>query len=396
MKQLLTLLFTITFTTTTFCQISFEKGYFINTVGIKTDCLIKNIDWSNTPKTFEYKLSDESKVIQNTIRFVKEFGIYGSAKYIKYTVDIAPQTVGALSEKRAPQYLTKTVFLKTLIEGKANLYLYKDTDSKKFFYSLNKETPIQLIYKRYKADEVNIGTNNYFRQQLINTFKCDAIKKNVLENLSYNEKSLTKVITQYNTCFGESSTSFQKERKKGTLFNFNLRPGINSTSFNVDRQGGSFDFGYQTNFRFGIESEIIFPFNKNKWTFIVEPTYQSYKASREGQSPFGLLSQDSSIDYKSIELVTGLRHYFYLNQNLKLFVNASYSLFSVNLNSTVRFTRTEFKIEPSGNFVFGGGLKYNRYSLEIRYLADKELIRNFLFIDSTYKGASLVFGYTLF
>ena len=258
-----------------------------------------------------------------------------------------------------------------------------------------------MIYKRYKADEVNIGTNNYFRQQLINTFKCDAIKKNVLENLSYNEKSLTKVITQYNTCFGSTSASFQKERKKGALFNFNLRPGIRSASYVIKGQRGTsaelIDFGNQTSFRFGIESEFIFPFNKNKWTFIAEPTYQSYKSSVEGDTPFGsLLSQDSSIDYKSIELVTGLRHYFFLNQNLKLFVNASYTLFSVNLNSTISLIGIEFDVKPTGNFVFGGGLKYNRYSLEIRYLTDKDLLRVPQYANSVYNGASLVFGYTLF
>jgi len=43
-------------TSSSFSQINFEKGYFIDNLGAKTDCYIKNIDWNLNPDTFDYKL----------------------------------------------------------------------------------------------------------------------------------------------------------------------------------------------------------------------------------------------------------------------------------------------------------------------------------------------------
>jgi hypothetical protein len=55
MKNLLltALLFLFSFS---YAQITFEKGYFINNSGDRTECFIKNIDWRDNPTKFEYKM----------------------------------------------------------------------------------------------------------------------------------------------------------------------------------------------------------------------------------------------------------------------------------------------------------------------------------------------------
>ena len=396
MKKIVLLFAVLIFNINAFSQINFQKGYFINSAGIKTECLIKNIDWSNTPDQFQYKLNDSSDVLKNDIHFISEFGIYDEAKYVRHTVELAKQSTN-LSNERVPKYTTKKLFLKTLIEGKAKLFLYKDAYSKKFFYSIDNETPQQLIYKRYKTNNSSIGTNNYFRQQLINNLKCDIVKKNVLENLSYNEKELSKVITAYNTCFGSTTTSFQKTRKKGALFNLNIRFGANSASYDISRRGRAIDFGNNTAFRFGIESEIIFPINKNKWALIIEPTYQSYEATSSSRVLFGSTGE-SSVDYKSIELSLGIRHYFFLTNKSKLFVNLAY-VNDFSFDSTVNLGNDSFvfDVRSTNSFAFGAGFKHSKYSLELRYISDRNLFRNEDFaFDQSYSSLALALGYTIF
>ena len=62
MKKILTLLCSFIFAINSFAQIEFEKGYIVDTLNVKTDCLIKNVDWRSTPSAFEYKLTEDSEI----------------------------------------------------------------------------------------------------------------------------------------------------------------------------------------------------------------------------------------------------------------------------------------------------------------------------------------------
>lgn len=116
-----------------FCQISYsqvyyEKGYYIDDNNQKVDCLIKNVDWKNSPTEFDYKLSDADNPQRLTIQSVKEFCIYNSVKYIKSTVNIdkSSDQTSSLSLEKNPIFQVEVLFLKVLIEGKANLYSFED------------------------------------------------------------------------------------------------------------------------------------------------------------------------------------------------------------------------------------------------------------------------------
>ena len=138
-----TLLFlTLTFFTSfTFSQNSFDKAYFVNNAGERIECFIKNKDWLYNPDEFEYKVSlDVEKKVEN-IKRVKEFGIYNKLKYVRFTVEIdrSSDNITTLSKERRPIFNKETLFLKMLIEGKANLYSYTDNKGglKRFFYNVN-------------------------------------------------------------------------------------------------------------------------------------------------------------------------------------------------------------------------------------------------------------------
>jgi len=151
---------------TTYChsQISFEKGYFIDNLNEKTECLIKNIAWKNNPTELEYKLSENGQVNVKTIRYVKEFGIYDKSKYTRYQVDIdrSSTALSNLSTDRRPEFKEERLFLKVLVEGDATLFLYEDGSLRRFFYSFENSEVEQLVYKNYKSADFQVKENTEY------------------------------------------------------------------------------------------------------------------------------------------------------------------------------------------------------------------------------------------
>lgn len=403
MKNPLLIILTVILSTHCYSQISFEKGYYIDNNEQKIECLIKNIDWKNNPTEFEYKLSEDSEQKKETIQYVKEFGVYNYSKYIRSTVNIdrSSENVEKLSTVRNPIFKEEILFLKVLVEGKSNLYQYEDVNLVRYFYRKDNTDNIeQLIYKSYKISETQIAENIGFKQQLLLNLKCENIKTEDIKNLKYHKDYLVKIFIKYNQCGTSEVINFAEKQKKD-LFNLNLRLGLNSSSLaihNLTNSGdifignyGDVDFGNKIGFRIGTEAEFIFPFNKNKWAIIVEPTYQYFKSEKK------LSTLNTKADYKSIELPIGVRHYFFINNNSKLFINASYILDFTN-NSTIFYnSNTILEITKSTNLGFGIGYKQNdKYSIELRYLTNRALLQQYESYYSDYKTVSLIFGYSIF
>lgn len=408
-KKLLTTLLVI-LTINCFAQIKFENGYYISDSNQKTECLIKNIDWKSNPTQFEYKLAEGDEIKTETIKTVKEFGVYDLAKFVRETVDIDRSSVNIqeLSRERNPIFKEETLFLRVLVEGDYNLYEYADANLKRFFYN-NKDTKIQqLVYKQYMAlhnydnkPALNMATkNNYYQQQLFNDLKCPTITLNKVEKVQYRRDDLLKFFTEYNQCNNSEPTYVQQKPKRNKV-DLTIRPRINSSSLSIDNKAHNrYDDQYDTqvNFGFGLEGEFYLPYNKNKWSIIVEPTYQTYTAEKITGSRMNYIAK---VDYTSIELPVGLRHYFYISPKSKIFVNGTYS-YIFRLDSNITFTSVNgatveyLEVEPNKNFAFGAGYKYNdKLSVEVRYNT-RHILDNYFEWLTNFKSVSLIVGYTIF
>lgn len=396
MKKYLLLLFFTILSAPCFSQISFQKGYYINNNGQKTECEIKNLDWKNNPTEFEYRLSQNTEIYNISIEFVKEFGVYNYSKYTRRVINI-DKSYNNLSTNGHIVNNEKNLFLKVLVEGKSNLYQYEDKDILIFFYSNdNLDSIQQLLYKdfNYNSTGNSIIDNNRFRQQLFNEFKCDKIKVNEIEKISYEKDDLVNFFVQYNQCNNSEQITF-KEKQNKDLFNLTFRPRLNNSSlsiFNVTKESfRDADFGSKIGFGFGIEAEFILNFGKNKWAIIAEPTYQYYKSEKQ------LPTLTAGADYKSIELPVGIRHYFFLNNNAKWFVNGTFTI-DVPSNSYIKYNSAILmEISTSTNLGFGIGYKQNdKYSLEIRYQTKRNVVNDYALWGSDYRTLSVIFGYSIF
>jgi len=395
MKKFLLLLLTAIFVTNAYAQIIFEKGYYVNNSDEKVDCLIKNMDWKDNPTEFSYKLRETSDKEKATIETVKEFGIYNGSKYLrsKVKIDRSSESILDLSEVRNPIFIEEVLFLTVLIESKASLYEYIDGNLVRYFYSKDNSAIEQLIYKSYKSSQMDISRNNKYKQQLWNDLKCSTITMNKVENVKYKKKSLVRFFVKYNECNNETFINFGKKPKRD-LFNLNIRPSFNRSSLLIQNNISSnrnVDFGNKLGFRFGVEAELIAPFNKNKWAFLIEPTYQSFKSELEATP------RNSKVEYQSIELLVGLRHYFFLSKRSKIFLNSSF-VFDLSRNSFVEVSSgADLNIATRNNLAVGLGYKYNdKFSVEARYQTNRELLGGYVYWSSDYNTASIIFGYSIF
>lgn len=402
MKELLFLALSMMLGIQSFSQIAFEKGYFIDDSNHKTECLIKNNDWKNNPNEFEYKLAHDTIAQKIAVGSVKEFGIDGVSKYVTTIVKIdrSRNELNNLSSEKKPKFQEEQLALKVLIEGMASLYLYEDVNLRRYFYQLKDSEIKQLVYKRYLIDK-NIAQNNDFRQQLLMDLKCQAIELKDVKLLNYTQRDLERIFIKYNECESSSFINYESEQKKD-LFNLSFRPGLNYS--NLRLQGfREIDFDHQFNFRFGIEAEFILPFNKNKWGMTIEPTYQQFESGKTTEVNYvsgGILV--SKVNYQSIELPIGVRHYFFLNDQSKIFIDLSYIL-DYQVNSFIKNTRFDgtevesLEINSRRNLGLGIGYKYrDKYSLSMRYQTRREILSNYLSFDSGYETFSVIFGYSIF
>lgn len=415
MKKQLFLLLAILTNINMFAQIEFEKGYFINNSNQKIECFIKNIDWLENPIDFKYNLSEESNYETADIKYVKEFGIYGTSKYIRNRVEIdrSSNNLNSLSRTSVPIFDEEELFLKVLVEGNANLYEYVDGDLTRYFYSVENSKIKQLVYKEYLKnidDKITdnrdvISENNYYRQQLWNELKCSYFTENRFKNINYKKKDLVVFFTEYSNCNNKKVIVIKKKEVTKDVFQLTIRPRLNNSSLSVKNTYDSSkntDFGNKNGFGLGLEAEFILPFNNKKWSILIEPTYQNYKSEKSSNvhTPYdGILTR--VIDFNSIEVPFSVRHYFFFNENSKIFVNTSL-VTNFKLNSSIKYYINNISMYPIEistrmNFAVGIGYKYNdRFSLEMRYQTKKEILGKYITWSSDYKTFSMIFGYSIF
>ncbi|GAA4289578.1 tRNA modification GTPase [Aestuariibaculum suncheonense] len=373
-------------------QISFEEGYFIKDSGQKTECLIKNNDWKSNPREFQYRLVDSDKTNSISIRELKEFGVYNTSKYIKSEVNIDKSTddTNKLTDNKEPEFEINEVFLRVLVEGKISLYEYTNGNSQRFFYGSENKEIQPLVYKRYKLSSNKVTTNSSYKKQLWDALRCDGKPLDGVQDVSYNRKELVDLFKKYNACVNSGYIEFYKKRNKVTT-SLNIRSGINSTALEIYRAAQSFknvDFGTKLSLRLGAEVEFLLPFNANKWAVISEIAYFKYSGDEE----LDTAARGAKIDFNSIEIPIGVRHYFYLSNNSSLFLNASI-IFNLSSSEILYENADSLTIQQSNSLAFGLGYRHKRYALEFRNGLKRTVVPHF---ESSLGTMSLIFGYTLF
>ena len=394
MKKLFLTLTTVLFSTFLFAQINFEKGYIITERGNRLEVFIKNEDWKNNPTSIDYKNSLEADKESISIENIQEFGIENTSKYVKFTVNIdnSPVLLRNLDTDKRPHFEEKTVLLKTLVEGPASLYKYENGNNRKYFFKTTEKDLEQLVFKEYKQGSY-VNKNNRFRQQIFNYLKCEAIPHAQIQHVEYEERSLTKLFKNYNSC--KDPNYKEKFRKtKENDFHLSIRPGISlmtMSSYIDNSPNSTVEFDKKVSWRMGLEGEFILPFNNDKWSLFAEVAYQKYTSKGKFINyPSSLPNQE--IDYSYLDIAIGPRFYLFLNEKSKFFINLAYIP-----NVALKKEFDNLKISNAANLGAGIGFKYlEKYGAEIRYGSNRDILGKYAVRYTEYNTLTFIFSYTLF
>jgi len=412
MKQKITMLL-LFIGVNTIAQIKFEKGYFISNNGIKTTCLIKNEGWINTPQVFKYKLSENSEIETGTIQHITEFGFKQLIKFKRFTtkIDRGSASYSYYDQSRLSNFKSETLFLEVLINGSNQLFQYKNESLTRFFFIKKNESIQPLEYKLYKKSNGIVYKNLNYQKQLKDQFP---ITNYNYSNLRYSKKALTKYLIKYLNLNQVKFTQFLRGKNYQSTFNLKIKVknSLSNLTFDHDLINTSMNLDQRNQVKFGFEIEWGLPFNNNKWGLFIEPTYQSYSSNKKQNLNNSLNTLfEATIDYKSIEVPIGLRHYLFLNKNSKIFINSGFVIdvaFSSKTSlkhSNYGFSSTfPFVLAPkfynaditnSVNFFIGAGYGFSKFNIEFRYNTSRNLINSFT-SSAKYNSFSVILGYQLF
>lgn len=382
---------------TVHAQIGYENGYFINNEGEKTYCLIRNVDWKDNPTSFEYRVGESVESKRASIETIKEFGITGATTYRRFVVliDRSSDHAERLSSNRNPEFTQETLFLRVLVEGKGTLYQYENGNLLRFFYGRDEDPVQQLVLKHYLASSSKAARNEAYKQQLWNELKCEGITSRDAENTKYTRTDLTKFFIKYNACNGSVVVKVEQQERRD-LFNFTIRPGVSYNALMIKNNNQSslnIDFPGALGPRIGAEMEIILPTNKSTWSVMLEPIYQSYTAEQTVAASFPIPASSARVDYKSVELALGVRRYFFMKNDYKVFVNAGFN-FDFPINSKIVFSSyADLDITTGVGLNLGVGYSKGKIITELRAGLGRGLLGSYPQYESRYNQLALIACY---
>lgn len=392
-------------------QIKFEKGYFVSNKGKKITCLIKNDSWNTSDGSFEYKLTNNSNVINVSFIDINEITIYNKSKYKRHNVDIDVNIINDidnLSTDRSIKFEYKSILLKILISGDATLYVNQIGKTTRFFYTnINSITPKQLIFKKYTNLDGVIKNYDNYKQELLSNLSCENTSEKSIERITYEEGSLLSYFKKYNDCKNSDYIIYDEFSDIKKLF-FKVKTGMSYASLIIDRVGfNNFDYSYKIKYdskvipTFGFEIEYFLPFKGNKLSLNLDPKYKSFSGIINTQTSNNGNREDVEVKYSSIEIPINLRYYKYLNSGGAVTFNLGV-FFSNNLDSSIEFETSggaEFdslkEVETTFTPIFGIGYQINKYSLELKY-SNRNILYSSSIFTSEYSNLDLTLGYTLF
>ncbi|MEL6636130.1 MAG: hypothetical protein AAFW73_13240 [Bacteroidota bacterium] len=394
MKRILPSLFFLLLMNTLSGQIRFEPGYLLTNEGERIECLIKNVEWKSNPTKFKYQLREGGETKWGDLESVREFGIGESIKYRRFTVaiDRSSDQQKHLSELREPQFKEETLFLKLLVAGSLDLYYYEEGELRRLFIHQSPVPPEQLVYKRFYTGPEKVGHNHYFRRQLLDKLKCPEIPSTKILSLEYQADDVVELLLDYERCLGTNYTDYHSQRTRPQFF-LSLRPGWGQASLEViDRATNLSRLNYprSSSLRLGIELEMVLAVNQRRWALLFEPNFRTYRNTTQR---FG---EEVVVDYQSLELPIGLRHYLFLNSKAKIFVNASGAV-DLPIDGIIDYQiqGADLSLSSYLNLLFGVGFDFDhRLRGELRYGTNRNVLSGYDLLLAKYRSFQLILGYT--
>lgn len=376
-------------------QISFERGYFIDTLGQRTECEIKNRDWRNNPIEFEYKILD--KISSMPVPDVKEFGVYGKSKYVvaEVQIDKSPVSLNALSRQRNAEFETKILALKVLVEGRAMLLMHENQNVVRFFYSIDRGNIRQLVYKMYHSASGKVLENNEYQQDLVTKVNCNNTEDEV-KRTAYKKSDLLTYFTNYNACSGSGNVTIAPPAKQSMFIRPTLGVGATTMKYTYSDIYDKLVMKNGPTYRIGAELEMMLPFNSNHWSIVTDLYYLSSTNSGNFENPS---KGKFKATYAAVEFAAGARYYVFLHGGNKIFFNAFVlagkpTRFDLDYQEDFNVYGYEPKLFVRVNTAYGAGFSFKKLNTELRFIPTKTIRKDEVF-ENSFTRLMIIFSYPL-
>lgn len=195
-----------------------------------------------------------------------------------------------------------------------------------------------------------------------------------------------------------------EDTSKRQRFSLNVRPRIHHWSFravNGMEPEAIYDWGDKTSLSVGIEGEYFLPMNRNKWAVILEAAYLGFSESTTAVLSGNQGSSIATVDYLAIEVPLGIRHYFFISDKSRIFLNVSIGFDVVLPSSQFELTRTSgypiasLDLKGETNIVCGAGFRHRSLGFEIRYQTIRDPFNRYVYWESEFDDLCAVFSYSI-
>lgn len=369
---------------------NFQPGYVILANGDRLEGYLDFRDREKNPRkaTFRSTPDGESKVYYPIE--LHSFGVENE-RYQTAIVETesSPFLTNQLSKDKEFLLAVDTAFLRTIVDGPVSLFQFKNDAGLDNFYIRNDDGFTLLLHKFYlgitkDGTPVKKEVNHYY-SQLASYLKDCPEAANLIRETKYKLADLEDLFKQWYTCTAQEM-DFYKQRER-LIFEVGALAGISRTQLNISTAGNSFlsfaNFKPSYDFTGGIFLDMILTRMQRRLSINSELMWSSYATHSDFEEN---LSNGFSrpwyveMKYAYITMNNMIRYRFPVG-SLSLYGNIG-----ISNGIAVRSVNTRQKTSLSSSapigdkspaivlprvheqgFLFGLGLKFNRFSVEGRY-----------------------------
>ena len=219
-----------------------------------------------------------------------------------------------------PKYITDTIFVQLLVDGKKKLFFHNDDHVGSLHYLMedNIGNMVDLVYLNYYINEnkIDLASNNLYKTQLIAFLSdCNEIKEEKINKIKFKEDDLMGLFIAYNNCVdGPKNNYVYKEEK--IKCRFGVVAGINQSGLrfvSLDNSLSKTNLDKSRGLNFGLFLNVIFPKTGYRLSFYSEVLFNQYNYTGAGYhsaitGSAYIAKSDVEIKASTIKLFTALRY----------------------------------------------------------------------------------------
>jgi hypothetical protein len=349
-------------------QKNYQRGQVVLTNGDTLKGWIDYRNWHVNPTSIRFKqdsLADNAR--QFTVTDISFFQVAGD-KYLKafITKDMLPVDIGHLVIESTVNQQTDTAFLRVLVEGPI-LNLYEVYDFKPHYYIQDSTKSYRELTYKCSLEEVSnrLKIGNYFRGELIAylTLQPQYDKKLArhIENISYTDKEIGKVVAALNGSTGQPVPYVSKNSKKSVSFYAGAGAIYSTMTFSGENAYlNGIDFGWKTGPAIMAGVELFSERNFRDLSFRLEVAYSTIGYETNNlvtKSNFGIDTVQYKIKQRNLTPSATVLYHIIRKEKFRYYIGGQFALNLLSIPTNESTVKHPYPVYPTYTSKF---IKFNK------------------------------------